>query len=77
MQRSDFSAFLESIHCPVRVLCGQEDRVTPVPGNRFLAEHIPGATLEVVQGAGHLLPVERPMEVTRFLRGWLEGPAPH
>ena len=36
------------------------------------AENIPGATLEIIHGAGHLLPLERPTEVNRFLRGWLQ-----
>ena len=72
MQRADCCDLLGSIRCPVQVLCGEEDRVTPVTGNRYLAENIPGATLEIIHGAGHLLPLERPTEVNRFLRGWLQ-----
>ena len=53
---------------PVRVLCGQEDRVTPVSGNRYLAENIPGARLEIIAAAGHLLPLERTAEVNCFLQ---------
>lgn len=71
MQRADARPQLASIDCPVRVLCGAEDRVTPVSGNRYLAEHIPGATLQVEEQSGHLLPLERPAEVSAFLRGWL------
>ena len=68
MRRPDSRDLLSSIECPVRILCGQQDRVTPVDGNRYLAENIRGATLDIIQGAGHLLPLERPVEVTRFLR---------
>ena len=71
MQRGGARPQLATIKCPVRVFCGAEDRVTPVSGNRYLADHIPGATLQVQEQSGHLLPLERPAEVSAFLRGWL------
>lgn len=71
MQRPDMRDTLGSIHCPTRVLCGQEDKVTPVSGNRCLAESIPGARLEIIKAAGHLLPLERPAEVSHFLLEFL------
>jgi len=73
MHRADSREMLESIRCPVRVLCGREDKVTPVSGNQFLAEHIPGARLEIIEAAGHLLPLEKPQEVSAFLHRWLQG----
>lgn len=72
MQRPDAREQLSLIRWPVSVLCGSQDRVTPVGGNRYIAENIPGATLEVLEDTGHLLPLERPAEVTRFLREWLQ-----
>lgn len=71
-QRADTRAVLASINCPVRVLVGAQDVVTPVSGNRFFAENISGASLQVIQDSGHLLPLERPNEVNTFLRQWLE-----
>lgn len=71
MTRADARPQLASIECPVQVLCGADDRVTPVGGNRYLAEHIPGASLQVLEQTGHLLPLERPAEVSEFLRDWL------
>ncbi len=71
MERQDCSALLPTIRCPVRVLCGADDPVTPVSGNRYLVENIPGATLQVLEQTGHLLPLERPDEVNGFLRAWL------
>jgi len=72
MMRLDCREQLDSIHCPVRVLCGQEDPVTPVSGNRFIADNIRGASLQVLEDSGHLLPLERPAEVNGFLRDWLQ-----
>ncbi|MGB5163795.1 MAG: alpha/beta hydrolase [Woeseiaceae bacterium] len=71
MRRADSRSQLAQIECPVQVLCGADDRVTPVSGNRYLAEHIPAATLQVLEQTGHLLPLERPKEVSAFLRDWL------
>lgn len=44
---------------PVRVLVGSADRLTPPAHARRLAEAIPGASLTVAPGAGHMLPLER------------------
>lgn len=73
MQRPDCRDILASIRCPVQVLCGAEDKVTPRSGNRYLADHIPGATIQVLEKTGHLLPLERPAEVSDFLLTWLQA----
>lgn len=72
MMRLDCREQLGSIRCPVRVLCGENDPVTPVSGNRFIAENIRGASLQVLEDSGHLLPLERSAEVNGFLRDWLQ-----
>lgn len=38
---------------------GDDDSLVPLRHAQLLAERIPGATLEVVRGAGHLLPYDR------------------
>jgi 3-oxoadipate enol-lactonase len=69
--RPDATAGLAAITVPTLVIVGDEDVATPVPEARFLAEHIRGARLEIVSGAGHLSNLERPeaftMALTRFL----------
>ena len=72
MGRPDSREQLAAIALPVRVLCGAEDKVTPVSGNRYLADHIPRASLQVLEDTGHLLPLERPVAVCEFLREWLQ-----
>lgn len=58
---------LPQIRCPVLVLTGSEDLVMDPENSRILAREIPGASLYVVQGAGHLFFLERPDEVNRVL----------
>jgi pimeloyl-ACP methyl ester carboxylesterase len=62
---------LGQIRCPVLVLHGTQDRVVPVANARVLAERIPGATLVLLEGAGHVYHSEQPIAadtaVLRFL----------
>ncbi len=51
---------LGEIATPCRVLVGELDMPGFVAWAREAADGIPGARLEVVAGAGHLLPLERP-----------------
>lgn len=57
---------------PVVVVVGQKDLLTPVPHAEAIAAAIPGAELSVVPGAGHLLVIERPIEVDQRLWDLLE-----
>jgi pyruvate dehydrogenase E2 component (dihydrolipoamide acetyltransferase) len=49
---------------PVLVIWGREDRVIPA---RHAASAPPGATVEVVDGAGHMVQMERANDVNRLL----------
>ncbi|MDQ2736217.1 MAG: alpha/beta hydrolase [Pseudomonadota bacterium] len=56
---------------PTLLLCGEQDRVTPVAEHRAMAERITGAELEIVPGCGHLSTLEQPEAVARRLVRWL------
>ncbi|WP_432991317.1 alpha/beta fold hydrolase [Dactylosporangium sp. CA-233914] len=51
--RSDWGFRLDAIRAPVRLWHGADDRFAPVAHTRWLAEHIPGAQLEIEHGIGH------------------------
>ncbi len=76
--RYDARARLPEVRCPALVLCGTEDRLTPPKYVRALQEGLPAARLELVAGAGHMLPLERPEAVaaaiTRFLAALASSP---
>ena len=59
----DMSARLSDIAAPAVILCGAEDRMTPPKYSAFLKARIPGASLEVLPDAGHMLMLEQPDEV--------------
>ena len=70
-----FCGDLGRIDCPTVVICGREDRRTPVAAHEELAGLIPGAKLRVIERAGHFTPLEEPQAVTCALRDWLQVPA--
>jgi pimeloyl-ACP methyl ester carboxylesterase len=71
--RPDSRATLHSIRCPVLVLVGEQDALTPPERADEIAAGIAGARLVRLPDCGHLSTLERPDEVTRALSAWLEG----
>ncbi|MBI2176931.1 MAG: alpha/beta hydrolase [Candidatus Tectomicrobia bacterium] len=63
---------LGEIALPTLVLCGESDALTPPNYSRFLAERIPGARLALVEGAGHMLMIERPAPVGESIAAFLD-----
>jgi pimeloyl-ACP methyl ester carboxylesterase len=58
---------------PAIVITGAEDRMTPPRYAQFLADNLPNAELHLVPGAGHMVMLEKPQEVARLLRRFLDG----
>jgi pimeloyl-ACP methyl ester carboxylesterase len=69
--RPDYGPRLPSITCPTLVLCGRQDKLTPLEDSRQMAAAIPGAKLVVIEDCGHISTLERPQEVNAALRNWL------
>ena len=64
---------MQAIKLPALVLCGTEDEMTPVKYTRFLADKIEGATEVVIDGATHLVFVEKPEEVNQAIERFLSS----
>ncbi|KAA1425723.1 alpha/beta fold hydrolase [Nocardioides antri] len=64
---------LGDLDIPTLVLHGTLDRVIRPDGGVRLAELIPGARLELLDGAGHLFFWERPEESARLVREFAAG----
>ncbi len=56
---------------PVLVVAGEKDRNAPPGMMRRMAQRIPTALFVEVEGAGHLLPLERPRDFNRILETFL------
>lgn len=66
--RADSTADLPGIDVPASVVVGADDALTPPALSRAMAAAIPGATLTVIPGAGHLANVDAPEDFDRALR---------
>lgn len=66
--RKDYRDLLGRITVPTGVIVGAEDALTPPEQARQLAAHIPGATCTVIDGAGHMSPLETPAAVADAIR---------
>jgi len=62
---------LGSIQTPVLIICGTEDKLTPVHFSRFLASHISHAALQTVEGASHMLVLEQPRQLAKLISVFL------
>ena len=67
----DARPWLGDIRVPTLVLSGAGDQVAPPAQLRALHEAIPGSTLALIEGAGHVPVQEKPDEVAAAVRGFL------
>jgi pimeloyl-ACP methyl ester carboxylesterase len=75
LDRPDGEAALRSLDCPVLIICGEQDALTPLSDHQDMAAMIPQAHLVIVKESGHMTPMERPRAVTEALRQWLVASA--
>lgn len=71
MTAGDLRPTLPAIACPVLVVCGEADAVTPPECSREIAAAIPGARLAWLPDCGHMLTLEKPAAVSALLLEWL------
>jgi pimeloyl-ACP methyl ester carboxylesterase len=71
--RPDATPLLASIVAPTLVIGGTEDEFTPPHELRALAASIPGSRLALLEGCGHVCPMERPEAFNDVVAGFLEA----
>jgi len=71
MARDDQRARLGGIACPVLVVCGEDDLLTPPELSREIAAAVPRSQLLLLPRCGHLLTWEQPAAVNAALLDWL------
>ncbi|RKR06809.1 pimeloyl-ACP methyl ester carboxylesterase [Kushneria sinocarnis] len=70
MARADSWPTLATIDCPVAVICGREDGITPPEDHQRMAEALADAQYTVIDQCGHLAPLEQPDRVNEALLAW-------
>lgn len=74
--RADSRPTLPTIHVPVLVLVGDEDRLTPPSDSEDMVAALPNARFSRLASAGHMAALERPDAVARLLVEFFEETAP-
>jgi pimeloyl-ACP methyl ester carboxylesterase len=59
------------VRCPVMILWGEEDRLISVKDGHRLASMIPGSTLKIIPGSGHIVQEDAPEAVVSALLEFL------
>lgn len=67
----EIEARYPELDLPVHVVWGTDDTWIPVDRAHRLVEMIPGAGLDLVAGAGHLIQLDAPERLTAILQRWL------
>jgi pimeloyl-ACP methyl ester carboxylesterase len=57
--RTETCSTLSSISVPTLIICGRNDKLTPVEQSEFLNRHIPRSKLRIIERAGHLSNLEQ------------------
>jgi pimeloyl-ACP methyl ester carboxylesterase len=71
----DIRERISAIAAPTLIVCGRDDKMTPLKYSEFLAQKIPHARLVVIENAGHMVMVEQDTAFGDALRKWLAAPA--
>lgn len=64
---------LDQIRCPTLVIAGEKDRLRSIEESQELRDGIPGATMTVMEGVGHMMPMEAPEALSRLIIDWWKG----
>lgn len=67
-RRQDFRPRLKEVDCPVLVLTGESDVLSPPETMRELADALPHGYFTAIPQAGHLVPMENPLAVAAAIR---------
>ena len=74
--RPEVEGLLPRIECPTLVMTGELDAWSPPAQHEAIAAAIPNSTLVIVEGAGHMVPLEAPESVNEAIAAWLAQDAP-
>lgn len=72
----DVTSQLGQINIPAIIVCGAEDKMTPLKFSELLQNGITNSQLHVVENAGHLVMAEQPDIVADLLKQFVDGLPP-
>ena len=71
--RPDMTPLLGRLQMPTLCLVGSADEITPPEAMQDMADAMPNASVTVIEGAGHMSPMENPTQFNKALGQFLDG----
>ena len=60
-----------SIHIPCLIIVGKYDKLTPIKYSEFFHNKIENSDLHIIDDAGHMVMLEKPVEVNNTLKSFI------
>jgi pimeloyl-ACP methyl ester carboxylesterase len=70
---TDVTKYASSLTMPVLLIAGEDDEIAPAPGQRRFIQQLLHGELVMLDGVGHLIHYERPVEAAEAITRFLEG----
>jgi pimeloyl-ACP methyl ester carboxylesterase len=70
--RTDTTESLAKINLPTLIICGSEDKLSSPEVMKSLANKISNSKFILVEGAGHMTPIENPQAVNKAIKDFLK-----
>ncbi|MNV96198.1 Alpha/beta hydrolase family protein [compost metagenome] len=67
---------MAALRCPLLILAGEFDEITPLRDHEAMVAIAPGARLVTISNAGHMTPIENADAVSAAMREWLTAASP-
>ncbi|MBN1535883.1 MAG: alpha/beta hydrolase [Anaerolineales bacterium] len=68
----DITDKVSAINVPTVVICGEGDKMTPLRHSQFLKSQISGASLHIIPNAGHMVMLEKGLQVANIIKSFLK-----
>ena len=62
-----------SINVPCLIVCGNEDKLTPIKYSQYFKDKIKDSKFVVIKDAGHMVMLEKPNEVNKAIEEFIEN----
>ncbi len=62
---------LGDIKVPTLIICGSDDKLTPIKYSGYMEKHIPNSNLQIVNDAGHMVMLEQPEVVNKAIEDFI------
>ncbi|CAI0695605.1 Pimelyl-[acyl-carrier protein] methyl ester esterase [Serratia entomophila] len=72
LQRDNPPPLSSTLHCPILIIASAGDELRTLADAEALQHEFPVSTLRIIEGAGHMLPLEQPEILVKVVSTWLE-----